>query len=134
MDQEKYILEEVRPISVERGRLSHRDNPLDANESKSLRSLIYKLNWVGRESRPEAAGVASILAARIHVATGWDVICANKLARHLRATASRGATIWAFDPQKMCFATFSDAGGVGADIKVNDLHHRQLQQVPQILC
>eukprot|EP00959_Pyramimonas_sp_CCMP1952_P400722 8396882-Pyramimonas_sp.AAC.1 len=36
------------------------------------------------------------------------------MVRHLWATASRGMTIWKLDPEAMAFASFSDAGGVGA--------------------
>eukprot|EP00959_Pyramimonas_sp_CCMP1952_P162163 3390463-Pyramimonas_sp.AAC.1 len=58
IDQEKYILEEIRPLTLARGRLSVKSSPLEPSEFKALRSLVYKFNWVGRESRPEAAGVA----------------------------------------------------------------------------
>eukprot|EP00959_Pyramimonas_sp_CCMP1952_P065786 1373628-Pyramimonas_sp.AAC.1 len=39
IDQEKYILEEVRPLAMAKGRLSHKDPPLDNQEFKALRSL-----------------------------------------------------------------------------------------------
>ena len=35
------------------------------DEFDALRSAIYKLSWVGKESRPEASGVASLLAGRL---------------------------------------------------------------------
>eukprot|EP00959_Pyramimonas_sp_CCMP1952_P465348 9488138-Pyramimonas_sp.AAC.1 len=79
VDQEKYILEEVRPLSMAKGRMSDKSAPLGPDEFKALRSLVYKFNWVGRESRPEAAGIASILASRLKNATIYDVMCANKL-------------------------------------------------------
>eukprot|EP00959_Pyramimonas_sp_CCMP1952_P136544 2857601-Pyramimonas_sp.AAC.1 len=89
IDQEKYILEEIRPLPLARGRLTRKDSPLDSSEFKALRSLVYKFNWVGRESRPEAAGVASILASRLKAPTTGDVSLANKLVKHLGTTASR---------------------------------------------
>eukprot|EP00959_Pyramimonas_sp_CCMP1952_P038387 803015-Pyramimonas_sp.AAC.1 len=82
----------MRPLSVARGRLSHKDAPLEPSEFRALRSLVYKFNWLGREVRPEAAGVASIWASRLKAATTRDIIIANKLARHLRSSASRGIT------------------------------------------
>ena len=115
LDQEKYILEEINPLPIAKGRLSRKDSRPDSSEFKALRSLVYKFHWVGRESRPEAAGVASILAGKlIKDATTGDVANANKMARHLRATASRGLTIWRLDPERMAFISFSDAGGVGS--------------------
>ena len=120
VDQEKYILEEVQPLRFRPGRLSNKTNVLEASEFKDLRSLIYKLNWVGRETRPEVSGVASILASRLKDASAWDAICANKSVRHLRSTASKGLTIWKLDPSRMAFVSFSDAGGVGANIQLED--------------
>eukprot|EP00959_Pyramimonas_sp_CCMP1952_P433770 9083339-Pyramimonas_sp.AAC.1 len=114
VDMEKYILEEVRPVTVQKGRLARRDLPLEPEEFKALRSLVYKFNWIGRETRPEAAGVASILASRLKAATTGDISLANKLVRHLRSSASRGLIVWKLDPEQMSFMSFSDAGGVGA--------------------
>ena len=65
MDQEKYILEQIRPIPFRRGRRSDKMAPLNDQEFTSYRSLIYQINWVGKESRPEVAGVASILASHV---------------------------------------------------------------------
>eukprot|EP00959_Pyramimonas_sp_CCMP1952_P406462 8519068-Pyramimonas_sp.AAC.1 len=62
-----------------KGRMSDKDAALLPDELRALRSLVHKFNWVGRESRPEAAGVASILATRLKSATIYDVTCANKL-------------------------------------------------------
>eukprot|EP00959_Pyramimonas_sp_CCMP1952_P075092 1568928-Pyramimonas_sp.AAC.1 len=62
-----------------RGRLARKDSPLEHSEFKALRSLVYKFNWVGRETRPEAAGVASILASRLKAPTTGDVSLANRL-------------------------------------------------------
>eukprot|EP00959_Pyramimonas_sp_CCMP1952_P149098 3119418-Pyramimonas_sp.AAC.1 len=63
-----------------KGRLSRKDTPLEPHEFRALRSSVYKFNWVGREARPEAAGVASILASKLKQATTGDVTIANKLA------------------------------------------------------
>eukprot|EP00959_Pyramimonas_sp_CCMP1952_P143379 3001656-Pyramimonas_sp.AAC.1 len=38
--------------------------PLLGGEVTAFRSLVYKLQWVGRETRAEAAGTASILATK----------------------------------------------------------------------
>eukprot|EP00959_Pyramimonas_sp_CCMP1952_P454469 9469951-Pyramimonas_sp.AAC.1 len=78
IDMEKYILEELRPISLAKGRLAARDTPLEGHEFKALRSLVFKFNLIGREARPEASGPASILASRLKAATTGDVSLANK--------------------------------------------------------
>eukprot|EP00959_Pyramimonas_sp_CCMP1952_P285973 5979705-Pyramimonas_sp.AAC.1 len=39
IDMEKYILEEIRPLSMSKGRLARKDSPLEPHEFKALRSL-----------------------------------------------------------------------------------------------
>jgi hypothetical protein len=70
--QEKYIIENMRPMQLAQSRKSDKSSPLSQTEFVEHRSLLYKLNWVAKESRPEAAGTVSILAARLHVATIGD--------------------------------------------------------------
>ena len=115
VDQATYILEEVRPMKVAKGRLSNPQAALTEEEFISLRSLVYKLNWLGRESRPEAAGGASITASHLKEPIIKDVQCVNKLVTHLRRSASRPIVIWAFPVKELAFATISDAGGVGGN-------------------
>ncbi|CAK9076065.1 unnamed protein product [Durusdinium trenchii] len=81
-------------------------------EFQALRSLVFKINWVGRESRPEAAGIASLMASRLPRATIGDVIIVNRFVSFLRSTAERPMKIWRFHPEEMCFIAVSDAGGI----------------------
>ena len=104
----------MHPIRLPKGKASKKDSTLDTAEFNALRSLVYKANWVGRESRPEASGVASILASRLKDASIKDVSCINKLVKHLRSTASRAITLWGTKPEDVSVITMSDAGGVGS--------------------
>ncbi|CAK0875266.1 unnamed protein product [Prorocentrum cordatum] len=45
----------------------------------AFRSLVYKLQWVGRETRAEAAGTASILATKVNGPSVKDLLDANKM-------------------------------------------------------
>ena len=110
--QEKYILEQIFPVPLLRSRRGQPDAALEKEEFEAFRSLVYKLNWVGRETRPEVAGTASIMASRLPQAKVQDVLTVNKVVNHLRCTASRPITIWRFDPKSMVFVVCSDAGGV----------------------
>ena len=112
MHQEKYILEKLFPVHLKKGRLSDRSSPLDSEEFESFRSMLYKVNWVGHQTRPEACGVISILASRLKNATVHDVACLNKLISHLRSTASQPLVLHKFDNNKMTLIAASDAGGV----------------------
>ena len=62
-------------------RLSLKSAKLTDKEFEYFRSLVYKLAWVGQESRPEASGTASILAQRLPYATIHDVGIANQMVR-----------------------------------------------------
>ena len=112
IDQEKYVTEQIHPILLPKGRKSAKDQKLSPEEFQSFRSLIYKINWVARETRPEVAGTASIMASRHPSTTIQDIITVNKVVNFLRSTASRPLTIWKFPPEEMCFMMVSDAGGV----------------------
>ena len=112
IDQQKYIVENLHPIHLARGRRSEKQSSLSTAEFESLRSLVYKINWLARETRPEVSGTASILASRLPNATVNDIVIANKAVNHLRGTSTRPLTLWKFHPEEMSFIVVSDAGGV----------------------
>ena len=74
--------------------------------------MLYKVNWVAHQTRPEASGVVSILASRLKCATVHDVACLNKTIAHLRKTASQPLVLHKFDQDRMTLVAASDAGGV----------------------
>ncbi|CAE7211849.1 unnamed protein product, partial [Symbiodinium sp. KB8] len=112
IDQGKYIREQVRPVPLEKNRKQDRNALLNETEFQLLRSAIYKVNWLAKESRPEMAGLASIMASRLSAATIDDVLTVNKCINRLRNTADRALTIWRFDPKEMAFVVVTDAGGI----------------------
>jgi len=112
MHQEKYIVEKIHPLKLSKGRASCKEADLEPDEFEEYRSLLYKINWLAHQTRPEAAGVVSILASRLKRPTIHDVCCLNKLAMHLRGSAQQSLTLHRFDNNKMIFIAASDAGGV----------------------
>ncbi|CAE7241240.1 Abcb1 [Symbiodinium sp. CCMP2456] len=108
----EYAGRKVFPIQVAKGRRQLKDDKLNEEEFGLFRSLIYKVNWLARESRPEAAGLASIMACRLPHAQLKDIFTINKYVNHLRSTAARAIKIWRFEPEEMVFISVSDAGGV----------------------
>ena len=87
VDQYKYIHEQIHPIALAKGRRSQLNEPLTSEEFSALRSLTYKINWVARETRPEAAGLASITASKLQSAKVSDLLIVNKFVNFLRTTA-----------------------------------------------
>ncbi|CAE7563252.1 GIP, partial [Symbiodinium sp. CCMP2456] len=111
VDQSKYIQEQVHPVPLAKGRRKD-GGALNTEEFNSLRSAIYRINWVAKETRPELCGLASIMASRLPHATVADILVVNKSINHLRNTCDRPLKIWRFDPEQMSFLAISDAGGI----------------------
>ena len=110
VDQEKYILEKLHPVSLREKQ--QKDRKLSLDEFNQLHSLVYKISWVAKESRPEA-GSASILAQHLKASTVSDVFIANRMVKFLRSSASQCLTIWRHDPRNLRVISVSDAGGIG---------------------
>ena len=115
VDQSKYILEQIHPIILPKGRRQHSSDNLSPSEFEAFRSLIYRINWVGKETRPEVSGTASLMASKLKQAKIKDILTVNKVVNYLRSTATRPLTIWSFDPHNMCFIVCSDAGGINTN-------------------
>ena len=118
-DQEKYIIEKIQPIHLNRGRRGKKEEPLEDDEFKEYRSALYKVSWVAHQTRPEVAGAVAILASRLHRATIQDAITLNKAIGHLRSSSKQELRIRPFDPEKMTFIGVSDAGGVDGEVRGN---------------
>eukprot|EP00974_Lingulodinium_polyedra_P004807 450774-Lingulodinium_polyedra.AAC.1 len=106
--------QEDSSVPLARGRLSQPDQELTHMEEAALRSLIYKIAWVGKEARPEAAGAASLLASRLKDAKIEDVAVANRMVKFLRSTASQSITLWRHDLDTVVAMVAADCGGVGS--------------------
>ena len=91
VDQEKYVLEKLERVPL-RGK-RQKDRRLDTHEFEQLRSLVYKISWVAKESRLEASGSAPILAKHLKSPIVSDVLIANRVVKFLRSSASQCLTI-----------------------------------------
>ena len=98
---------------------------LTNGEFKDLRSLVYKLHWVAKETRPEASGTASVLAQRLHLAKVKDVLAANKMVKMLRSCAAQSITTWRHHPEEIHLISVSDSGGIGAHFEGEELNSVQ---------
>ncbi|CAK0863095.1 unnamed protein product [Prorocentrum cordatum] len=114
VDQEKYILEQVRPMRLDKERVKCPEELLDAGELRDYRGLVAKILWAARQSRPDVSGSASMLSAECPQVKIASAPMANKVARHLRCTASSCLTIWPLDLSAVTMVTCSDAGGPGS--------------------
>eukprot|EP00971_Amphidinium_carterae_P184734 3667673-Amphidinium_carterae.2 len=95
VDMSKYIAEKLHEIPMPSSRKDPKDRVLSEHEFTELRSVIYKLAWLGREVRPESAGASSMLASRLNRAVVSDVQEANAIIRYIKSTADRKLIIHA---------------------------------------
>ena len=116
MHQEKYVLEKLKAIELSKNRRAQKDSLLLEGELEAFRSMLYRVSWLSHQTRPEAAGMTSILSSRLPHATVADVIVLNKMVGHLRSTPKQGIRLRRFDPEHMCFIGMSDAGGVDGKV------------------
>ena len=116
MHQEKYVLEKLKPVELSRGRRAQKDSALNPEEAEEFRSMLYRVSWLSHQTRPEAAGLTSILSSKLNRATIQDVITLNKMVGHLRSTPRQGIRLRRFPPDRMCFIGISDAGGVDGNV------------------
>ena len=112
VNQEKYILENIHPVKLGRGRLTQREALLNPAERAAFTTLVYQINWVARETRPDVAGTASLLASKVSAPTVDDLSVLNKAAAHLRSTASQPLILWQHD-LSCIFTSASDCAGAG---------------------
>ena len=98
IDQEKYILENIRAVDLPKGRKGDKDVEATPGERQAFTTLVYQLSWVGKESRPEVSGVASLLSSYVHHPTIAHIMEANRAAQLLRTSAGQQLTIWSLDP------------------------------------
>ena len=76
--------------------------------------MLYRVSWLSHQTRPEAAGIVSLLSSRLNKATIHDLCCLNKLVHHIKGTANQPLVLHKFDLDKLVLIAASDAGGVAS--------------------
>ena len=100
-------------MPLAKGRAKDKEALLLPAEIKAYRSMCAQIQWVGRESRAEVAGSASLLNSALPSPTVADAQTGIKVCKFLRATAAQSITIWPLAVHTLNFVTISDAGGPG---------------------
>ena len=131
MTQEKYIVEKLHQIKVPRGMLSNKEAPLTPDLFEEYRSMLYRVSWLAHQTRPEAAGIVSLLSSRLNKASVHDLSCLNKLVHHIKNTANQPLVLHKFDLDKMILIAASDAGGVGSKPVSAELSSEELEDTVQ---
>ena len=131
MSQEKYIVEKLHQIKVSRGMLSNKKAYLTPDQFEEYRSMLYRVSWLAHQTRPEAAGIVSLLSSRLNKATIHDLSCLNKLIHHIKSTASQPLVLHKFDLDKLILIAASDAGGVAGNPIAEEAGSEELEDTVQ---
>ena len=78
VDMQKYVIERLAPMHLERGRRSRPDDPATEDERNRFRGAVGSLAWAAKECRPDAAAAASIMASRMSNLRVADIVEINK--------------------------------------------------------
>ena len=78
VDMQKYVIERLAPMHLERGRRSRPDDPATEDERNRFRGAVGSLAWAAKKCRPDAAAAASIMASRMSNLRVADIVEINK--------------------------------------------------------
>ena len=131
MTQEKYIVEKLHQIKLAKGMLGDKSSSLPSDLFEEYRSMLYKVSWLAHQTRPEAAGIVSLLSSRLNKATIHDLCCLNKLVHHIKNTANQPLVLHKFDVDKMILIAASDAGGVASNPVSSEGENEELEDTIQ---
>ena len=104
-------MDKQQPVLWTRSDRKTRDSTLTNFEQ--IRSLVYNISRVAKESRLEASGSVSILAQHLKSPNVSDVLIANRVENFFRSSASQCLTNWRHDRKDLRVISVGDAGGIG---------------------
>ena len=62
----------MKAIELSESRGAQKESPLLEAEMEAFRSMLYRVSWLSHQTRPEAAGMTSILSSRMQpTSTGY---------------------------------------------------------------
>ena len=92
-DMTRFIQEQLRPISLPRGRFLDRSAEATEGDVKALRAVAGSLPWVALQCRPDEAGTASALQGSVSRAVVKDLSDANRAVNRLKQSEAVGLLI-----------------------------------------
>ena len=108
----------LKPITIDKHRVSRVDAPVTEAELKQLRGLLCSLQWPATQSCPHLQASVSILMGQITKATIQTALDANKTLRFFKTNSDVGLDFFPIldDLNDAAFVTMTDAAwGVRAD-------------------
>ena len=113
--QAKFIKERLSAIAIPRGRRSEKKSATSDGEKKQLRAVWGSVNWVQRESRPDASAQASLGMGSINQSTVQDLCDANAVVELLKADPYLGILLPHIPLNRVRWAAVQDASWANAE-------------------
>ena len=113
VDMEKFVLERLNPIQLEKGRASDRKALATPEEVAAARGACGSLNWLSKEGRPDASGPSSLLASKLTKLTIEDILAINETVKALKEKADLSVRIQPIPNMKIGVVTdasFANSG------------------------
>ena len=107
IDVEKFVLERMEEIKLEKGRAGQKKEEVTEEERGAARALCGSLNWLAKEGRPDLAGPASLMSSGLTRMKVEDIVALNEVVRAIKKEP--GLAIRIQPLRKMRFGVVSDA-------------------------
>ena len=107
IDMEKFVLERMEEIKLDKGRASQKKEEVTEDERGAARALCGSLNWLAKEGQPDLAGPASLMSSRLTRMKIEDVLALNEVVRAIKKEPCLALRLQPL--QRMRFGVVSDA-------------------------
>ena len=107
VDMEKFVKARLPYVVVPPDRKKQKQAEVTEEERKQARMICGALNWIAKEGRPDAAGVASLMSSRLNKMVVEDLLQLNDAIKEIKGNAALAISIQPL--KKMRLAVVTDA-------------------------
>ena len=106
---QKEYAEAVKSIALSKERRRERESKVTERERSQMRAVLGEVNWLVTGSRPDLAGMCSLLQQKVANATVEDIIAVNKAVAHVHDFAGMEIRFKPIEIKDVEIAVWSDA-------------------------
>ena len=113
IDVIKFVNERLPMVDIPSRRKKEKESPVTEEERKQTRMIHGALNWISKEGRPDAAGVASLMSSRLNRMVVEDLISLNEAVKEIKSHADLTISIQPLSKMKLAVVTDASFGNHG---------------------
>ena len=114
VDMTKFVSERLEPMALKVGRCSDPTLQASAEERDATRAAVGSLTWCAKESRPDAAAAASLVASSLNSLCIQDILDLNRAIRAVRQNADLHLKIQPIPEPQLSWGVITDASYANA--------------------